>query len=342
MRRRNCCCLTICYNIDESNSQQDMLRGTGTIFFIGLNFNEASMAALDNTLKSGNPIIRHTYTADPTVLEYNGTVYLYTGHDEAPPGEHRYIMNKWLCFSSQDLIHWTEHPVNFKAIDFKWAKGDAYASNVIERHGKFYWYTAVTHGTLPGKAIGVAVADSPVGPFTDVIGSALITSQVDGMLPDTDNFDPSVLIDDDGQAYIFWGKNVCYYARLHKNMIALHGPVKSIALPKFMEGAHIRKRNGWYYLSYGYDFPEKVAYAMSRQIDGPWEFKGILNEIAGNCETNRPAIIDFKGKSYFFYHNGGLKEGGSHRRSVCLDYLYYNNDDTMQRVVMTSEGVEPA
>ena len=81
---------------------------------------------------------------------------------------------------------------------------------------------------------------------------------------------------------------------------------------------------------------------MSRSIEGPWEFKGILNELAGNCETNRPAIIDFKGQSYFFYHNGALKDGGSHRRSVCVDDLHYNADGSMKRVAMTSEGMEAA
>jgi hypothetical protein len=86
--------------------------------------------------------------------------------------------------------------------------------------------------------------------------------------------------------------------------------------------------------------PEKVAYAISRNIDGPWEFKGILNEIAGNCETNRAAILDFRGQSYFIYHNGTLINGGSHRRSVCIDYLYYNPDGTMKPVIMTSQGVK--
>lgn len=295
------------------------------------------MPATDTSF-TGNPIIRHTFTADPTVLVYNDTVYLYTGHDEAPPGTHQYIMNKWLCFSSQNLHDWHEHPVNLKATDFKWAKGDAYASKVIQRGNKFYWYVAVTHATIEGKAIGVAVADAPTGPFRDAIGAALITTKT-GILPGTDNFDPTVLLDDNGQAYIFWGKNKCYYAKLRDTMTELDGAIKTIKLPDFMEGAHIHKKNGWYYLSYGYQSPEKVAYAMSRSIDGPWQFKGILNELAGNCETNRPAIIDFKGKSYFFYHNGGLKDGGSQRRSVCLDYLYYNEDGSMRRVVMTSEGV---
>lgn len=285
----------------------------------------------------GNPIVKHTYTADPSVIVYDGKVYLHTGHDEAPPGVYKYIMNKWLCFSSEDLVNWTEHPSPLKASDFAWTKGNAYASKVIERNGKFFWYVAVAHATISGNAIGVAVAPHPAGPYTDAKGSALVTHA--DLFAGGDNFDPGVLIDDDGQAWLFWGKEVCYYAKLHANMIELTGEIKTVALPNFIEGIHIHKHNGWYYLSYGYGMPEKVGYAMSRQIDGPWEFKGILNELAGNCETNRPSIIDFKGNSYFFYHNGALKDGGSHRRSVCVDRLYYNEDGTMKRVAMTSEGV---
>lgn len=289
-------------------------------------------------LGMANPVITHQFTADPSVLEHKGRVYLYTGHDEAPVNTHEYLMNNWLCFSSEDLRDWKEHPSPLKATDFKWASGDAYASNIIELNGKFYWYAAVTHATREGKAIGVAVADRPEGPFKDALGKALITKDMI-WLPATDNFDPSVLVDDDGQAYIFWGKGACYYSPLKDNMIETEGKINAIELPGFAEGAHIHKRNGWYYLSYGYGFPEKVAYAMSRNIDGPWEFKGIINEIAGNCETNRPAIIDFKGNSYFFYHNGALKNGGSQRRSVCIDRLFYEPDGSIRRIIMTSEGI---
>jgi beta-xylosidase len=287
-----------------------------------------------------NPIILHKYTADPTVLEYNNTLYLYTGHDEAPPGTHKYIMNEWLCFSSKDLAQWKEHPVPLKATDFKWAKGDAYASKVIHRNKKFYWYAAVSHAQTKGKAIAVAVSDSPTGPFSDARGSALINKEFT-LRDGSDNFDPTVIIDDDEQAYIFWGKGSCYYAKLKGNMTELDGPIKTVTLQGFEEGAHIHKRGKYYYLCYGYGSPEKVAYATSESIHGPWNFKGIVNEIAGNCETNRPAIIDFKGKSYFFYHNGALKDGGSQRRSVCVDDLHYHTDGSIKRVIMTSEGVEP-
>jgi hypothetical protein len=287
-----------------------------------------------------NPIIKHTYSCDPTALVYENTVYLLTGHDEAPVGTEDYVMNHWLCFSSPDMKTWTEHLVPFRAKDFLWAKGDAFASKLVARNSMFYFYAAVSPANGKGKAIGVAVSSHPAGPYKDAKGSALITHE---MLPETDNekanLDPTVLVDDNGQAYIFWGSKICYYAKLKDNMIELDGAIKILSLPQFEEGAHLYKRKDWYYLAYGYEQPEKVAYAMSRHIEGPWVFKGILNELAGNCETNRPCTLDFKGKSYFIYHNGGLKDGGSHRRSVCIDYLYYNDDQTLKPVIMTSEGL---
>jgi beta-xylosidase len=291
---------------------------------------------------TGNPVITDKYTADPAAMVYRNTVYLYTGHDEAPARQERYMMNEWLVYSSLNMTDWTEHPVPLKAKDFAWAKGDAWASQVIERKGKFYWYVAVEHGTIKGKAIGVAVADNPLGPFKDAKGAAIITND---MTTDTkiswDDIDPTVIIDDDGQAYLFWGNTQCYYIKLKENMIDQDGPIQKVNLPNFTEAPWIHKRNGWYYLSYAYQFPEKIAYAMSRKVTGPWAFKGILNEVAGNSNTNHQAIIDFKGKSYFIYHNGSIpNDGGSFRRSVCIDQLHYNADGTMKRVIMTTEGLK--
>ncbi len=292
---------------------------------------------------TSNPIITHKYTADPAALVYKDKVYLYAGHDEAPARREGYVMNEWLVFSSPDLVTWTEHKVPLRAKDFAWAKGEAWASHVVERDGKFYWFSTVEHATIPGKAIGVAVSDSPTGPFKDALGSALITNN---MTTDVsigwDDIDPAVFIDDNGKAYIFWGNTTLHYAKLKKNMIELDGPIKTIKLPHFTEAPWVHKRNGNYYLSYAYQFPEKTAYAMSKSIEGPWEYKGILNELVGNSNTNHQAIIDFKGKSYFIYHNGAIQpEGGSFRRSVCIDRLDYNKDGTMKRVVMTSEGIKP-
>ena len=304
----------------------------------------AQPAKKSNTLQRDtlpfNPIIKHKYTADPAALVYKDTVYLYTGRDEAPKGQARYIMHEWLCFSSVDMINWKEHPSPLNVKDFSWAKEDAWAGQVIHRNGKFYWYAPVTHATIPGKSIGVAVADKPTGPFKDAIGKALITNDMTKATEISwDDIDPTVFIDDDGQAYLIWGNTRCYYAKLKENMIELDGPIQIFDLPNFTEAPWIHKRNGWYYLSYAFQFPEKTAYAMSRSILGPWEYKGILNEIAGNSNTNHQSIIQFKGKWYFIYHNGALADPGSFHRSVCIDYLYYNNDGTIKPIIMTSKGV---
>jgi beta-xylosidase len=291
---------------------------------------------------TGNPVIKYKFTADPAALVYKDKVYIYTGHDVAPEKRNGYEMHEWLLFSTGDMKTFTEHPSPLNVKAFKWAKDDAWASQVIERNGKFYWYVAVTHdSTHRGKAIGVAVADNPLGPFKDAKGSAIITNDMTTESKISwDDIDPTVFIDDNKQAYLFWGNTTLHYVKLKENMIDMDGPMQTITLPKFTEAPWVHKKNGWYYLSYAYEFPEKIAYAMSKSIEGPWEYKGILNEIAGNCNTNHQAIITFKGKDYFIYHNGALvPDYASFHRSVCIDYLHYNKDGTMKRVVMTSEGV---
>ncbi|MGJ5640685.1 glycoside hydrolase family 43 protein [Formosa sp. S-31] len=294
-------------------------------------------------LEDNNPIIKDKFTADPAAMVYDDTVYLYAGHDEAPNDFHFYKMNEWLVYSSKDMVNWKEHPVPLKPTEFKWSKGEAWAAEVIERNGKFYWYVTVEHNDKhPGKAIGVAVSDSPVGPFKDALGKALITNDMTKHTDISwDDIDPTVFLDDDGQAYLYWGNTVCHYAKLKDNMVELDGPIHTVELPNFTEAPYIHKKGDWYYLSYAYQFPEKIAYAMSKSITGPWEYKGVLNELAGNSNTNHQSIIEFKGKDYFIYHTGGIQpNGGSFRRSVCIDRLYYNADGTLKRVIMTSEGIQ--
>lgn len=226
------------------------------------------------------------------------------------------------------------------ATDFAWASGDAYASKVVVKDDKYYWFVSVSHAQKKGKAIGVAVSDSPTGPFSDTIGKALVTHD---MLPsgksEKANLDPTVLIDDDGSVYMFWGNGMCYFCKLTNDLCAIEGKINIIDLPDFEEGSHIHKFKDRYYLSYGYGMPEKVAYAISDNIQGPWKYMGILNEVPRNCVTNRPCIIEFKGRDYFIYHNGALPNGSSHRRSVCIDELYYNEDRSIRKVEMTREGV---
>ena len=288
----------------------------------------------------GNPIIKHHYTADPAALVKGDTLWLYPGHDFAG-GQKNYVMKDWLAYSTTDLKNWTEYPVPLKITDFAWAKsGDAFAGDVVERNGKYYWYVSTNW-----SGIGVAVADRPEGPFKDALGKPLLTTK--DCFASTHSWaciDPAVFIDDDGTAWIFWGNREGYYAKLKDNMIEIDGEIKQIKFDglSFTEAPWVHKYNGKYYLSYATEFPEKIAYAMADKIDGPYEYKGIINEIAGNSNTNHQAIIKFKNEWYFIYHNGGINtEGGSYSRSVAIEKLYYNADGTIKPILMTTNGVRP-
>ncbi|QJR81257.1 family 43 glycosylhydrolase [Alteromonas pelagimontana] len=295
-----------------------------------------------------NPLFTDVFTADPAAMVHNDTVYLYTGHDEAPNNDVFFEMHDWLAFSSTDMVNWKKHGPIMQATDFKWAKGDAWAAHMIEKDGKFYFFTTVRHDeTKPGFAIGVAVSDSPTGPFKDAIGHALITDDMTKQTPnDWDDIDPAVFIDDDGSAYMFFGNLVPKYVKLKDNLTEVDGEIHVIDVPNYTEASWVHKKGENYYLSYACEFPEKICYAMSKNIEGPWEYKGILNEIAGNTETNHQSIIEFKGKDYFIYHTGAVppkgkeSSGGRFRRSVAIDPLVYNEDGTLQRVIMTTEGIQ--
>lgn len=306
-------------------------------------FISSGLTAGVGTCYAANPAITEVLTADPAAMVHDGTVYLYTGHDEAKDNKGFYEMHKWLLFTSTDMVNWKNEGSPLAVKDFTWARGDAWASHVVEKDGKFYFYTTVRHDeSKPGFAIGVAVSDSPRGPFKDALGKALISND---MTTDTaidwDDLDPAAFIDEDGEAYLFWGNTKPRWAKLKDNMVELDGPIHSLDLPNFTEALYAHKHGDHYYLTYAMGFPEKIGYAMSKSIEGPWEYKGILNELAGNSNTNHQSIIDYKGRSFFIYHNGGTPGGGSFRRSVCIDDLRYNKDGTIQRIVMTSEGVNP-
>lgn len=131
--------------------------------------------------------------------------------------------------------------------------------------------------------------------------------------------------------------------KVEKNMIELDGPITTFKPLHYIEGPWLYKRKGWYCLVYASagTKPEMIEYCMSTSPTGPWEYKGIIQENVPNSFTTHPGIIDYKGKSYFFYHNGTLPTGGSYRRSICVDYMYYNDDGTIQKIIQTTKGVDP-
>jgi beta-xylosidase len=256
-------------------------------------------------------------------------------------------MPDWLVFSTTDMVNWKNHGVCLSPKTFSWATSDAYAAQCIYHNGKFYWFVSTFHkndeNSKGGAAIGVAVSDRPTGPFKDAIGKALITNEMTtDMKHGWDDIDPTIFVDDDGQAYLFWGNGSCKWVKLNDNMNELNSPISVIKPENFIEGPWVYKRNGIYYLVYASTGtkPEMIEYCTALNISGPWTYRGIIQENVPNSFTTHPGIIDYKGKSYFFYHNGVLPTGGSYRRSICVDYLYYNQDGTIQKIVQTTKGVQ--
>jgi len=311
----------------------------------------ASASIVHAQALGSNPIIRDRFTADPAPLVDGDTLYLYTGHDEAK-GNEMFTMWDWQCFSTKDMKTWTAHKPIMRVTDFKWAVRDAWASQAVKKDGRYYFYAAVQHDkTHGGKAIGVAVSDSPTGPFTDARGSALVSDDMTPSLSPWDDIDPTILQDDDGTAWLCWGNPNCYLAKLKPNMIELDGPIQQIFVPNYTEGPWLHKRNGIYYLTYPafahQGFSERICYATAKNITGPWTYRGILTGAAKNSYTIHPGIIDFKGQSYFFYHFAGLtlpdgQSGAVGRRAVCAEYLYYNPDGTIQPIQQTEAGISVA
>jgi arabinoxylan arabinofuranohydrolase len=301
--------------------------------------------AMGTICHAENPIIQTKFTADPAPMVHGNTVYLYTSHDEDDATGFK--MFNWMCYSTTDMVNWTDHGIiggvrePYKT--FKWANGDnAWAPQCIERHGKFYLYCP-----FPFKgqmAIGVAVADNPLGPFVDPIGKPLVTG----------SYDPTVFIDDDGQAYLYWGGNgPCYYVKLNEDMISTSGETNIASIDftgtppeaSYTEGPWFWKKNNHYYLAWASRCcPEGIGYGMSDSPTGPWTCKGTIMDPNPMSSGNHPGIIDYKGSSYVFGFNYAVNfaqvPDHRERRSICVEKMNYNPDGTIAKVPWWSkEGV---
>jgi len=295
-----------------------------------------------------NPLLRDVFTADPAPLVVGDTAYLYVGRDEAQ-GDELFRMNEWRVYSSRDLKQWTSHGAIMKPTDFSWAVGDAWAAQAVQRDGRFYFYATVTHDSShEGRAIGVAVADNPLGPFRDARGSALINEQMTPGPYNWDDIDPTVFVDDDGTAWLAWGNPVLHLARLKPNMTELDGPIENIALPNYTEGPWLSKRQGLYYLTYAamahQGVWEHLAYATAPSPRGPWTYRGLITGPTRNSYTIHPGLLDFKGGSYLLYHDGTLtladgQTGAGGRRSVTIEYLHYGADGSILPITQTEAGI---
>lgn len=438
--------------------------------------------------RAQNPVIQTIYTADPAPLVYKDTLFLYTGHDEDKATW--FVMKDWHAYSTTDMVNWVDRGSPLSLNTFKWADKDAWAGQCIYRDGKFYWYVPVNAKGI-GMSIGVAVSDKPTGPFTDVLGAPLVTGG-------WGYIDPTVFIDDNGQAYLYWGNPHLYYVKLNKDMVSydktagivkvpltdeafklrilnakntfawaesidglashtiksntdnkyywyvsaidknthrkvigvaagdraigpftdvlgkpiitehcgegninptvivddakqswltwgatasdlwyaklnanmtsyeessglqpipadkqewfsrkINGTVNSTEkrFTTYEEGPWLYKRQQQYYLFYpAGGVPEHLAYSTAPTATGPWTYRDTVMDIIrkGGAFTNHPGVIDYKGKTYLFYHNGALPGGGGFTRSVCVDELRFNADGSVVKTMPTSGLTEGA
>jgi hypothetical protein len=295
------------------------------------------IVSLMSTVVAQNPIIRDQFSADPTARVFNGKVYLYPSHDiPTPPGKK--LRENWFCmedyhvFSSENLTDWTDHGVIVTQTKVPWLTRinyDMWAPDCVFKNGKYYFYFPV------GGRIGVATADKPEGPYS------VLDKPVEGIR----GIDPCILIDKDGQAYIFTAMGRISVIKLKDNMIETDGQPLTIAnLPAkgLIEGPFAFELNGRYYLTYPHveNKTERLEYAMSDSPMGPYKQVGvIMDELPSGCWTNHQSIVRYKGQWFLFYHDKDYSPNFDKNRSVKVDSLFFNSDGTIRKVIPTLRGV---
>jgi len=332
------------------------------LYLVALGFGGLFFA--NNTFAT-NPIIMDQFNADPTARVFEGRIYLYPSHDiPVPPGSG--ARQAWFCmedyhvFSSENLTDWTDHGVICNQTNVPWLnrKGyDMWAPDCVFKNGTYYFYFPV------GGRIGVATSDKPYGPWK------VLDKPVDG----AGGIDPCVLQDDDGSSYLFTGAGGIAVAKLKDNMVELDTPpgvtntvptnnvppgrgfrnnrmqrIANLPSPGLIEGPFAFKRNGIYYLTYPHAVPnasggqgaEELEYSISTNVFGPYKWMGIITETnASGCWTEHHSIVQYKGQWYLFYHDKQLSPNFDKNRSVRIDYLNFNPDGTIQKVIPTLRGV---
>jgi len=298
----------------------------------------------------GNPILAdgQYYSTDPAPVVVGDTLWILAGRDEAPADVNDFIMGEWQALATKDPASgdWLHYPTIAKSQEvFHWAEeGRAYAGQVVAgRDGKFYLYAPVLQAGGEAKdrfAIGVAVADSPAGPWKDAHPAGPIISQLTPVANDIQNIDPTVMIDDDGRVYIYWGTfGQLRGMELAADMITPKGrEVKVEGLNGFFEAPWLMKRKGVYYMLYAGNragptsdctpavYHACIAYGTAKSPLGPWTYRGVILKPVSST-TSHAGAVEFKGQWYLAYHTADAVGGGHFRRSVALDKM--NWDDSV-------------
>lgn len=290
-----------------------------------------------------NPVIRDQYSADPTARVFGDRVYLYPSHDIISPvaPERRWFsMADYHVFSSTDLTDWTDHGVILDQKQVPWTNHEGYAMwapDCVGHHGRYYLLFPSGLASERGFGIGIAIAPSPIGPFTSA------AKPLDGVR----GIDPCMLQTSRGESYLFWaGNGGITVARMNDDYQSLAEAPKTITgLPEgFKEGPFAFERNGLFYLTFPWvrqkNSTETLAYAMSKSPEGPYTFKGlIMDEWPDKCWTNHHSIVQYRGQWYLFYHHNDYSPSFDKCRSVRIDSLNFRPDGTIVKVKPTLRGV---
>ncbi|MBQ3720510.1 MAG: family 43 glycosylhydrolase [Fibrobacter sp.] len=286
-----------------------------------------------------NPLIQTYYSPDPAPVVFGDTLCTYSGNDE---GGSFFTMHGWRVSCTTDMVNWTDmNTLILEAGDFNGSakKNGDWASQCIRRNDKYYYYVTV-ESTRGGRAVNVAVSDKKEGPFKDALNGKHLAG------PNWDYIDPTVFIDDDGQAWLYWGNPKLYYCPLKENMIECASEIKvsdmSTFNGKYTEGPWIHKRGKKYYMIYAAGgIPESIDYSWSDSPTGPWTYKGVImpKSEPGAAFTVHSGIVDFKGRSFFFYHNQKNVKGGGYSRSTAIEEFTWNADGTIPTIRATNNGV---
>ncbi|QDS78042.1 hypothetical protein FKW77_003146 [Venturia effusa] len=336
--------------------------------FLNVAATETAPPGPTSFISPGNPILYNgTYfSADPAPFVYNDTLYILCGRDEATARDNDFIMKEWQVLKTSDPAtgEWTHYPAIAKPNGvFKWAGEErAYASQIVPgKNGKFYMYSPVFQARTSDKdpfAVGVAISDTPVGPWKDLHPAGPVLSQTVPPPGNTiQNIDPTVLIDTDGKIYIYWGTFGQLRAyELNSDMITPKAStLKTFELPGFFEAAWLMKRNDTYYLLYAANTagPESPctptsyhacqAYATASSPLGPWTYGGVLLDIVSST-TSHSGAVEFKGQWYLAYHTADAIGSTHFRRSVALDKLDFDDSTsppTIKKVIQTHRPQPP-
>ncbi|WP_128379321.1 family 43 glycosylhydrolase [Streptomyces cavernae] len=276
--------------------------------------------------------------ADPNIVRFGDTFYIYPTTDGFPG----WSGTQFKAYSSKDLVHWKDHGVILDlGPDVSWADSRAWAPAIEERDGKYYFYFCADAN------IGVAVADSPTGPFKDALGKPLLKAgQYPGQM-----IDPAVFTDDDGQPYLYWGNGRAYVVPLNEDMVSFDASkVKDITPSGYNEGTFVIKRKGTYYFMWSEndtrDENYRVAYATGSSPTGPWTKRGVILEKDLSLGIKGPghhSVVHVPNTDdwYIAYHRFAIPGGDGTNRETTIDKLEFDADGLMKKVVPTLTSIDP-